>query len=186
MSAAPAEGWVDDVLHVWFVELTPQDWFRKSDAVDTVIRRRFADVHAALATSVPPIVDTDPRAALAALIVLDQFSRNMFRGTAKAFASDGEALALAERAIARDFDRAVPLAQRLFFYLPFEHAEEAAAQARAVALIGTLGDTELLEYAIRHKAVIDRFGRFPHRNASLGRPSTSEEVAYLAEPGSGF
>jgi uncharacterized protein (DUF924 family) len=110
----------------------------------------------------------------------------MFRGTARAFASDPQALLLAQAAIARGFDLAVPEPGRLFFYLPFEHAEDAAAQARCVALMTALADPGLVKWADAHKAIIDRFGRFPHRNAILGRTSTADEVEFLSQPGSSF
>ena len=130
------------------------------------------------------VADADK--ALAAVIVCDQFPRNMFRGTPRAFATDSKALTIANAAIAKGYDAALTQSQRQFLYLPFEHAEDAASQARAVELFAPLGDAELTKYAEAHKAIIDRFGRFPHRNAVLGRVSTPEEVAFLKEPGSSF
>jgi uncharacterized protein (DUF924 family) len=129
------------------------------------------------------LVDADT--ALAATIVLDQFSRNMFRGTAAAFAADTKALAIAEAALARGFDRGLPDARRQFFYLPFEHSEDAEVQKRSVELFATLGP-EALRWADAHKVIIDRFGRFPHRNAVLGRVSTPEELEFLSGPNSSF
>jgi uncharacterized protein (DUF924 family) len=110
----------------------------------------------------------------------------MFRGSPRAFATDGRALALAEAALARGWDAAMSDDQRLFLYLPFEHAEDRAAQARSVALMSKLADKDLARWAEAHKAIIERFGRFPHRNAILGRASTPEETAFLEEPGSSF
>ena len=123
--------------------------------------------------------------ALAATIVLDQFSRNMFRGTPAAFASDPKALAIAQASVARGFDADLPEKRRQFFYLPFEHSEDAAVQARSVTLFATLGEG-YLRWAQAHKVIVDRFGRFPHRNAVLGRVSTPEEIAFLQEPNSSF
>ena len=124
--------------------------------------------------------------ALAAVVVLDQFPRNMFRGTARAFASDGPALNVASRAVALGWDRLLRRDERVFLYLPYEHSEDRVMQARSVELMSRLGNVEWTRYAQAHKDVIDRFGRFPHRNAALGRASTPEEEAYLAMPGSGF
>jgi uncharacterized protein (DUF924 family) len=131
-------------------------------------------------------LSADPRIALAAVIVLDQMSRNMFRGTARAFAADPQALRVAEAAIAGGFDAGLSKDQRRFLYLPFEHCEDRAAQARAVALMASLDDPDLVKWAQAHRAVIDRFGRFPHRNGILGRPSTAEEIEFLKQPGSSF
>ena len=128
----------------------------------------------------------DAKTALAAVIVLDQFSRNMFRGTGGAFANDAKALAIAQKAIARGFGVSLSNDEQLFLYLPFEHQENVDAQARSVELISALGDPELTKYARAHKDVIDRFGRFPHRNAILGRTSTAEELEFLKGPGSSF
>jgi uncharacterized protein (DUF924 family) len=118
--------------------------------------------------------------------VLDQFSRNLFRDTPHAFACDAAALSLAEAAIAKGFDAQVGTRARQFFYLPFEHAEDVSAQSRCVALMATLADPEQAKWAEAHKQIIDRFGRFPHRNAVLGRTSTPQELAFLAESGSSF
>ena len=119
-------------------------------------------------------------------ILLDQFPRNMFRGRAKAFATDAKARAVAAAAISKGFDRALPVVERRFLYLPFEHSEFLADQERAISLFAGLGDALSLDYAIRHRAIIARFGRFPHRNGALGRASTMAEIAFLAQPGSSF
>jgi uncharacterized protein (DUF924 family) len=124
--------------------------------------------------------------ALAAVIVLDQFSRNMFRGTPRAFASDGRAFNLADVAIAKGFSEVLNPDGRLFLYLPFEHCENIEAQHRSVALISALGDSDLTKYAEAHRDIIVRFGRFPHRNTILGRTSTAEEIEFLKSPGSSF
>ena len=128
----------------------------------------------------------DAKTALAAVIVLDQFSRNMFRSTPSAFANDAKALAIVQKALAKGFAEKLSTEEQLFLYLPFEHQENIDAQARSVELISALGDPELTKYAQAHKNVIDQFGRFPHRNAILGRISTAEELEFLKEPGSSF
>ena len=178
--------WAREVLRFWLEETAPERWFQKDTAFDEHVRARFCKTHATVASLCHEVCLTDPYTALAAVIVLDQFSRNMFRGTPRAFASDANALRLAEAAIARGFDARVPNQARLFFYLPFEHAEDAVAQTRCVALMATLSDPERLKWAAAHQRIIERFGRFPHRNAVLGRHSTAQELAFLEEPGSAF
>jgi len=150
------------------------------------IRARFLGLHERVAAAPEGELLADPRTALAAVIVLDQFSRNMFRGSAGAFATDAKALVLADEAVACGFDSRLSQKERLFLYLPFEHSENPAMQTRSVALFTALGDPEQSKYAEAHKAIIDRFGRFPHRNAILGRPSTAAEEAFLKKPGSSF
>lgn len=178
--------WIGDVLHFWFVERTPTDWFEKSWTVDLMIRDRFRWVHEHLAQQVPPDVLDRSEGALAAILVLDQFSRHLFRGDPRAFAQDPQALAIAKLAVDRGFDRAMPPVKRQFAYLPFEHSEDRAVQDRSMQLFGELGVPENLHYARLHKVIIDRFGRFPHRNAALGRTSTPEELAFLSGPNSSF
>ncbi len=178
--------WVGDVHRFWFEELAQADWFKKSDATDDAIRSRFMPVHGELMAQSGNPGSASPLAMLAAIIVLDQFSRNMFRGTLRAFASDPAALRIARVMVDRGLDTALTKNQRLFAYLPFVHSENAADQARSVELMGELKDEELTKYAVAHKVIIDRFGRFPHRNAILGRPSTEDEIAFLKEPNSSF
>ena len=186
-----------DVFDFWFgAEGSPErgrprpEWFRKDPAFDTAIRTRFGGaVEAAL---VGAFIDWEatPDGALARVLLLDQFTRNIFRDTPRAFAGDAQALATAEAAVARGFDRVLDPLQRWFLYLPYEHAEDAAMQRRSLALFEALaretGNAEPLEWARRHADVIFRFGRYPHRNEVLGRASTPEEVAFLREPGSRF
>lgn len=186
MTAPPPDTWIDDVLTFWFEELGPADWFTKSDATDARIRDRFLDLHAALAQIPAADLVHSSRQAMAAVIVLDQFPRNLFRGDAKSFASDAQARAIAIAAIDAGFDQGLTMDQRAFLYLPFEHSEDMADQDRAVELISALNNDNYTQYAIAHRDVIARFGRFPHRNEILGRASTPAEQAYLAEPGSGF
>jgi len=167
------------------------EWFRKDPAFDDQIRWRFLPgVDAALAGRLAAWAD-DQHGLLALLILLDQFPRNLFRGEAKAFAGDAQACQLAETALAKGWDKGMSAVEKLFVYLPFEHSEALADQERSVALFSALAAEHLgcegfLDYAHRHHQVIARFGRFPHRNAALGRPSTPEETSYLAQPGSGF
>lgn len=181
-----SETWHTRVFQFWFEDLKRADWFAKSDDLDRRISAEFRALHDTISAALPYECLTNPRAALAAIIVLDQFSRNMFRGTPAAFASDPKALAIAEMAVACGFDRQLEPAQRWFVYLPFEHSEDRGVEERSAALFQDLGDAEALKYALAHKAIIDRFGRYPHRNAILGRTSTPEELAFLQEPGSSF
>ncbi len=183
-AAEPA--WVADVLRFWLEETPSEARFKRNPELDAAIRQRFAGVHQALLRAPPDAPALTPRQALAAIIVLDQFSRNMFRGQPEAFAGDASALRIAKHAVATGFDRSLDKDGRLFLYLPFEHAEDLALQDRSVALIGALDDPQLDAFAVAHRDIIRRFGRFPHRNAALGRPSTVEEIAFLTEPGSSF
>jgi len=183
---AASEEWIGDVIGFWFAELGRARWFAKDDAVDSAIRDRFQVLYEVLSTWPAADALASPERALATVLVLDQFSRNIFRNDPHAFATDPLAREVAQGAIALGLDERLAPEQRIFLYLPFEHSEDAADQARAVALISALGDEEYTRYALAHKAVIDRFGRFPHRNAVLGRSSTPEEEAFLSEPGSSF
>jgi uncharacterized protein (DUF924 family) len=178
--------WVAEVLNFWFVEVPRQQWFAGGEVLDEQVRARFLPVHRLVAAEPEDSLLADAKTALAAVIVFDQFSRNMFRGTPSAFASDAKAFAITETAIAKGLAEALNGDERLFLYLPFEHQENADAQARSLELISALGDPELTKYARAHKDIIDRFGRFPHRNAILGRTSTAEEVEFLKGPGSSF
>lgn len=174
------------VLDFWFEELTVEQHFRKDDAVDSAIRRRFGALVERLGQAAPQAWLDDPRAVLAAVIVLDQFPRNIHRGDPRAFAHDAEALALTKLALERGHDRGLSQKERQFLYMPLMHSEALEDQRRCVALFETLGDADALDFARRHLAIIERFGRFPHRNAALGRASSAEEAAFLQEPGSGF
>jgi len=177
---------VEAVIHFWFHELSPKDWYRAPPHVDAAITARFGGIYEALEDRVPQIWLETPRGMLAAILVLDQVPRNMFRGLPRAFATDASAIALAKKAISAAADMALPPEQRCFVYMPFQHAEDRTDQARSVELFTALGDPVNLDYAERHRAVIERFGRFPHRNAILGRVSTEEEIAFLQQPGSAF
>lgn len=174
------------VLAFWFGDLSPSQWFEADAGVDAACRDRFAALYEQLALRVPPEWLGAADGCLAGVIVLDQFPRNMFRGGPRAFASDKAALAIAEHAVDRGFDDQLEPQRRTFLYMPFQHSEAADAQARSVELFARLGIPETLDFAKRHKTIIDRFGRFPHRNKILGRPSTQEELAFLETPGSSF
>jgi uncharacterized protein (DUF924 family) len=156
----------------------PQKWFRKDAAFDREIAARFLLAHEAAAAGRLSAWEATPEGAFALLLLLDQFPRNMFRGSARAFASDPLARAVADRAIAQGFDAGAPRAERLFFYLPFMHSENLADQERSLAL-GRQDDGGTEEYARIHADIIRRFGRFPHRNAVLGRATTPQEQAFL-------
>jgi len=177
---------IDDIVGFWFGELTQKDWFRRDEAIDATIASRFGAVYQQLRAGVPASWLETPEGVLAAILVLDQFPRNMFRDDARAFATDDMALALARQAIADGIDLKLTPEQRVFIYMPFQHAEDRADQARSVGLYASLGIPLNLDFALRHKAVIDRFGRFPHRNAVLDRASTHEEQEYLSRPGPPF
>jgi len=171
-----------DVVAFWR-DVGSKRWFEKDTALDDEIRRRFLSVHEAAAAGKHTEWEQSAEGALALLILLDQFPRNMFRGQARAFATDPLARAIASRAILSGFDAASP-DMRTFFYLPFEHSEDPADQERSVTLQKAAGDADGLKWAEIHADVIRRFGRFPHRNAVLGRVSSPEERAFL--DGGGF
>jgi uncharacterized protein (DUF924 family) len=173
-------------LKFWFEQIDPDQWFEKDATLDASIRERFLDLHEILVSRGNNRLLADAQTALAAVIVLDQMSRNIFRGTSRAFAADPQALRLAEAAIARGFDAGLTKGQRMFLYLPFEHAEDRRSQARCVELMASLGDPEVQKWAEAHRTIVDRFGRFPHRNAVLGRMSTPEEIEFLKQPDSCF
>ncbi|WP_419914914.1 DUF924 family protein [Hoeflea sp.] len=176
----------DAVISFWFDELTPKDWFTKSETLDRDIAERFGPTHLALAGKVPQEWWSSADAVLALILVFDQFPRNIYRDTPLAFATDGLALREAKTAVDAGLDQLVDADRRIFFYMPFEHSEVLADQDQAVELISRMDNEEFLRYAHAHRDVIVRYGRFPHRNAMLGRENTAEETAYLAQPGSGF
>jgi uncharacterized protein (DUF924 family) len=183
-----SEPWIGDVLSFWFEKLDQKARFAKSDVVDAEITARFLPLYERLSTSLDiEHAVTFPQRALATVIVLDQFPRNMFRGSPRAFAADPLALSLAREVVARRVDvRVAPIERRVFFYLPFEHSENIADQQRSIELMRTLGAPEFDKYAEAHRVIIERFGRFPHRNSVLGRLSTPEELEFLKGPNSSF
>ena len=175
-----------DILDFWFNALKPAQWFRASAELDARIRERFGAAHlAASRCETFPWRDT-AAGRLAEIIVLDQFSRNIHRGTPMAFATDPLALALAQTAVAMGGDLELPVDQRAFLYMPYMHSESPLIHVEAMRLFSAPGLEKSLSSEQKHKAIIDRFGRFPHRNAILGRPSTPEELAFLEGPGSSF
>lgn len=171
--------WIDDVLAFWFGELGPEQWFTGGAELDQAIRDRFSKLHADLALSLPPDCHSEPRAALAAIVVFDQFPRNIHRGKAQAFATDAIAIALARNAVDRELDAAMGADERKFLYMPFMHSEVLADQERGVDLFRALGDQEALDYAVEHRDIIAEFGRFPHRNRALSREATEAERKFL-------
>ena len=171
--------WSETVNHFWFHELRADDWFSARPEVDAEIRRRFGDLHAALKRHPPDRGELGADSNVAVVIVFDQFSRNLFRQSAEAYATDGLALALALHAVENGLDRSLGPLQRQFLCMPFMHSEDRAMQARSVALFANLGIPDQLRYAEHHKGIVDRFGRFPHRNPVLGRTSTEAERAFL-------
>ncbi len=174
------------ILKFWFEEIQPAQWWAKDDAFDQAVRARFAGVHARAARCELSGWRTQPRGRLAEIIVLDQFSRNMFRDSPLAFACDPLALALAQEAVTAKAEGELSPVERSFLYLPFMHSESLAIHEVALELYGNNGIPGNLDFEIRHKNIIERFGRYPHRNAILGRTSTPEEIAFLRQPGSGF
>ena len=174
------------VLRFWFEE-TPEDkWFAKDAALDQAIAERFGRMRdAVLANGAIGWAD-DPETLLAAIILLDQFSRNIHRGSADAFAADGLALDLTHRALARGWDAGIPPERRAFLYMPLMHAEDREEQRVSLDCFTKLGDPTNLKFARAHRDVVDRFGRFPSRNAALGRVSTEAEKAYLSQPDAGW
>ena len=170
--------WAGEILHFWFDELGETRWFARSDETDAQIRERFLGLHERLVAD-EGIDCAGHRALLAAVFVIDQFSRNLFRDTPRAYAADPVARRLARATIARGYDAAMRARERLFLYLPFEHSEDRTDQALAVQLIEQLGNAEWTSDALAHQAIIDQFGRFPHRNAVLGRSSSSAEIERL-------
>jgi uncharacterized protein (DUF924 family) len=171
-----------EILDFWW-KAGPEKWFASNADFDEEIRARFEPAVTAAGLGALDDWSGTPHGALALLLLLDQFPRNLYRGDAKAFSGDARAVEVAERALDAGFDRAFPKMARTFFYLPFEHAEDMDAQERSVDLFRRLGDDTTYLYALVHLDVIRRFGRFPHRNAALGRETTEAESAYLADGG---
>ena len=173
-----------EVLDFWFGQDRTR-WFVKDPAFDEQIRRRFLDLYQRGIDRQLEGWKSKPKDCLALVVLFDQFPRNMFRGTPRAFEGDDRARACARIIVDKGWDAAMTPDERSFAYLPFEHSESIADQIRCCELMAPLGE-ELLRYAVRHRQIIERFGRFPHRNAMLGRGSTPEEIEFLKQPGSSF
>ncbi len=174
------------VLDFWFQELGAKKWFAVSEEIDSSIRERFSIAHEMAVQGDLLLWRTRARGALAEIIVLDQFSRNMFRNQAKAFASDEMALTLAQEAVTKGLDRELVVAERRFIYMPYMHSESLKIHEEAVQLFSQPSLEENLKFELRHKEIIEKFGRYPHRNKILGRISTPEEIEFLKTPGSSF
>jgi uncharacterized protein (DUF924 family) len=175
-----------EILTFWFEELTDKQHFVKDPALDEAMRSRFGATLEAAARCELFAWRATAEGRLAEILVLDQFSRNIFRDTPRSFAQDALALVLAQEMVAGGHDRQLGAAQRAFAYMPYMHSESAVVHAEAVRLFSLPGLENNLAFELRHKAIIDRFGRYPHRNAILGRTSSAEELAFLSEPGSSF
>lgn len=176
----------NDVLNFWFYELSANDWFSKSQAVDSTIRERFYQLHRAAAHGELYHWRESAEGRLAEILVLDQFSRNLYRDDPRAFACDAMALVLAQEAVAAKLDQQLTVQQRAFLYMPYMHSESLHIHEQAVQLFSQKGLAESLDFEIQHKAIIERFGRYPHRNKVLGRKSTKAEREFLTQPGSSF
>ena len=175
-----------EILKFWFEEIDQSQWWKKDEELDRLIIERFSEVHFRAARCELFEWRESAGGRLAEIIVLDQFSRNMFRGSPLSFASDNLALALAQEAVSAKADLALSPTERSFLYLPFMHSESLIIHALALDLYRRNGIQSNLDFEIRHKQIIERFGRYPHRNAILGRRSTEEELEFLQQPGSGF
>jgi uncharacterized protein (DUF924 family) len=176
----------DDVLRFWFEEIQPAAWWKVDPAFDEAVRGRFGQLHEQAKRCELFAWRATPAGRLAEVIALDQFARNIHRGTAAAFAADPLALALAQEAVAAGADLQLDVERRAFLYMPYMHSESAAIHAAAEPLMRERAPRHTHDFELRHKAIIDRFGRYPHRNAILGRESTAEEVEFLKQPGSSF
>ncbi|MBT8115113.1 MAG: DUF924 domain-containing protein [Arenicella sp.] len=177
---------LEQILDFWFEEIEPARWWAKDDEFDALIRDRFGELHSQAVKCELYGWRKSPLGRLAEIIVLDQFSRNIYRDNALAFAADPLALALAQEAVAAGVDRDLAESERSFLYLPYMHSESPMVHKVAVGLYRSLGLKSNLEFELKHKAIIDRFDRYPHRNEILGRQSTHEEIEFLASPGSRF
>jgi uncharacterized protein (DUF924 family) len=185
-AVAPVPVEAQAVLDFWFVESGPANWFEKNDDFDIEIRERFGSIYRrAYDGELGDWIET-PQGCLALMIVLDQFPRNIFRDDPRAFGTDAHARILLQYALDQGFDKGLDARQSQFLYMPLQHSEDWQDQDKSIELFATLAIDDVLKYAQAHKAIIDRFGRFPHRNAVLGRGSTTEETEFMAQPGSSF
>lgn len=178
----------ENILDFWFVQTQPQQWFQVNEEFDQSVKKQFEESYQLAADGVYEDWKNDADGALALVILLDQMPRNMYRGTPKAFATDGKALVVSKYAISKGLDQVLSASKRRFLYLPFEHSENLNDQRRCVELFEAMKDDDPLayEYAVKHFDVIEKYDRFPHRNKILGRENTAEEEEYLSQPGAGF
>ncbi len=176
----------DETLKFWFEDIDRSLWFKKDANFDKLLAERFGALHAQVSLGELSAWRDTPHGRLAEIIVLDQFSRNLFRDSAKAFAQDGMALVLAQEAVRCGADAQLSAQERVFLYIPYMHSESLAIHEVAVALFTGNGIQNNLDYELKHKAIIEHFGRYPHRNAVLDRASTPEELEFLSQPGSSF
>ncbi len=176
----------NDVLNFWFYELNSEDWFKRNSELDQSMRERFSDLHAMAGRCELYAWRKSAEGRLAEIILLDQFSRNIQRNKAAAFAHDSLALVLAQEAVAQELDVRLTIQQRAFLYMPYMHSESLRIHEQAIKLFSINGLEESLDFELKHKAIIERFGRYPHRNDILGRKSTKEEREFVQQPGSSF
>lgn len=174
-----------DIITFWFEEITPSDWFKKNSDFDQMLRDRFSTIHTKAKAGELSFWRDTAAGRLAEIIILDQFSRNMFRDMPAAFQTDSQSLTLAQEAIRAGADKQLPPVQRKFLYMPFMHSESLKIQEEGIELFTDLGIEDNLKFMIAHRDVIAKFGRFPHRNAILGRESSAEELDYI-QSGGGF
>jgi len=170
----------------WFEEIKPALWWKKDDTFDALLIERFSELHARATQCELFEWRKEPEGRLAEIIILDQFSRNMFRDSAKAFAYDPMSLTLSQEAVASGADQTLTPTQRSFLYMPFMHSESLQIHEVGVELFRQNGIQNNLDFELRHKKIIEKFGRYPHRNRVLGRESTAEEIVFLTQPGSSF
>lgn len=175
-----------EVVNFWFEEIEPALWWKKDDDFDALLVERFSEIHNRASHCELYEWRRQPEGRLAEIIVLDQFSRNMFRDSARAFATDAMSLTLSQEAIACGADQALTPLQRSFLYMPFMHSESLQIHAVAVELFRNNGIQNILDFELSHMSIIEKFGRYPHRNKILSRLSTAEEIEFLTQPGSGF
>ena len=175
----------EEVISFWFEEISPKQQFIKDEKLDDEIKRRFGSLHQRLREDLSDFTAT-VEGALAAILVFDQFSRNIFRGSGKAFETDPLALSIAKDLIAKGLDKKMSVNHRVFVYMPFMHAETLKDQEQSVVLFTELGIESNIDYAIKHLDVVKKYGRFPHRNVALDRVSTEEEMAFINTPGTAF
>ena len=176
----------NEIIKFWFEEITPEQMWSKDVKFDALIAQRFGDVHEKAIRGELGSWRANALGTLAEIIILDQFSRNIYRDTPAAFANDALALKLAEEAIEKNYDKEIDISFLSFLYMPFMHSESSEVHKRAVEIFNQKGLEGAYQFELKHKVIIDRFGRYPHRNKILGRESTAEEIVFLREPDSSF